>query len=100
MGEAAISVLMPVHNGMPYLPETVTSVLSQTFQEFELLAVDDGSTDGTSKYLLSLDDSRIRYHRLKKVGLVAALNYGIEQASARFIARIDADDIAFPEWLE
>jgi hypothetical protein len=96
----AISVLMPVHNGMPYLPETVASVLGQTFRNFELLAIDDGSTDATADYLRSLDDPRVRYHRLNKVGLVTALNYGIEQASAPLIARIDADDVALPSRLE
>src|SRR5262245_36140263 len=95
----AISVLLPVHNGMPYLPETVASILAQTCTDFELLAIDDGSTDDTPRYLNSLHDLRIRYHRLNKVGLVGALNYGLEQARAPLVARIDGDDIALPERL-
>ncbi len=97
---AKISVLMPVHNGMPYLPETVESILCQSFGAFEFLAVDDGSTDGTAQYLKSLQDTRVRYHRLEKVGLVSALNYGLENAQGPLVARIDADDVALPERLE
>ena len=92
-----ISVVMPVHNGMPYLPETVESILGQTYGCFELVAIDDGSCDGTSQYLRSLEDPRVSYHRLDKVGLVEALNYGIEKAQAPLIVRIDADDVAHPE---
>jgi hypothetical protein len=95
----AISVLMPVHNGMPYLPETVESVLAQSFRNFELLAIDDGSTDATADYLKALNDPRVKYHRLNKVGLVGALNYGLERATAPLIARIDADDLALPDRL-
>ncbi len=95
-----ISVLMPIHNGMPYLPETVESILGQTYRSFELLAVDDGSSDDTAQYIRSLQDSRVRYHRLNRVGLVEALNYGLQQAQAPLIARMDADDIALPERLE
>jgi glycosyltransferase involved in cell wall biosynthesis len=95
-----ISIVMPVHNGMPYLSETVTSILNQTFPAFELHAIDDGSTDGTAAYLQSLKDNRIQYHRRNKLGLVSALNFGLEVSRAPLIARIDADDVAHPERLE
>ena len=100
-----ISVLLPVHNGMPFLAKTVESVFSQTFQSFELLIIDDGSTDHTPAYVDGLSDPRVRYHRLErvntleKVGTPKALNYGLRVAAAPLVARIDADDIAHPERL-
>jgi glycosyltransferase involved in cell wall biosynthesis len=97
---AMISVLMPVHNGMPYLPETVESILAQTYHDFELLAIDDGSSDETAQYLRSIQDPRVRYHRLSKVGLVEALNFGLNKAQGLLIARMDADDIALPKRLD
>src|SRR5262245_4369124 len=98
--QPAISIVLPVHNGIPYVRQAVESLLGQTFRDFELLAVDDGSTDETPQYLRSLADPRVRYHRLEKVGLVATLNYGLERACGAAIARLDADDIAYPSRLE
>jgi glycosyltransferase involved in cell wall biosynthesis len=95
-----ISVLIPVHNGMPHLTKAIGSILGQTFRDFELLVIDDGSTDDTPSYVRSLGDPRIGYHRLDKTGLVGALNYGLRLARGAFVARIDADDIAYPERLE
>src|SRR4051812_31537258 len=94
-----ISVLLPVHNGMPYLPEAVESILGQTFPRLELLLIDDGSTDDTPRYARSLGDRRVCYHRLEKVGLVGALNYGLSVARADRVARMDADDISVPDRL-
>lgn len=84
---------------MPFLPETVRSLMAQSFKDFEILAIDDGSTDDTRSYLLALSDPRVRYHRLEKVGLVGALNYGISNARGRLIARLDGDDICHPDRL-
>jgi|GEM_PF-812569 len=95
-----VSVLLPVHNGMPFLPETVESLLRQSLHEFELIALDDGSTDEGTHYLRSLQDERLRYVRLERAGLVAALNEGLRLAQAEAIARIDADDLAAPTRLE
>lgn len=91
-----ISVLMAVHNGLPFVPRSIESVLGQSFDDFELLVVDDGSTDGTPRAVEAVADPRIRYHRLEKVGFPKALNYGLAAARAPLIARIDADDLAFP----
>lgn len=85
---------------MPYLPETLDSILDQSFRDFEIIALDDGSNDGTSRYLSSIRDKRLRLVRLNKVGLPTALNHGLQLAKAPFIARIDADDVALPERLE
>ncbi|WP_406695896.1 glycosyltransferase [Singulisphaera sp. Ch08] len=95
-----VSILLPVHNGMPFLVETVESVLRQSLKDFELIVLDDGSTDEGPAYLQSLGDDRVRYHRLERVGLVTALNEGLRLARADIIARIDADDLAAPTRLE
>lgn len=95
----AVSVLVVVHSGMPYLPETVDSVLRQTLRDFELIVVDDGSTDDTPRYLQSLYDDRVRVRRCDKMGLVAVRNLGVEMARAPLVATIDSDDTARPERL-
>jgi glycosyltransferase involved in cell wall biosynthesis len=92
-----ISVLIPVYNGMPYLPESIESVRGQTFEDFEIVALDDGSTDGTASYLASISDARLRVEKLGRGGLSAALNHGLRVARAPLVARIDADDVAMPE---
>lgn len=90
-----VTVLMPVYNGERYLRESIESILSQTFSNFELLIIEDGSTDSTPAIIHSYIDERIRMltnpTRLKLSG---ALNRGIDEAKGKFIARMDADDIA------
>jgi glycosyltransferase involved in cell wall biosynthesis len=95
-----ISVVMPVWNGEAYLREAIGSILSQTFTDFELIVVDDGSSDGTPKILASYHDVRVRVFRLDHAGIVVALNFGIAQAKAEWIARQDADDVSLPHRLE
>lgn len=95
-----VSVVLPVRNGMPYLREAVHSILGQTLKSFELLAIDDGSTDDTARFLLAIGDTRVRYLRLAGSGICDALNCGLRQAQAPFVARMDADDIAEPQRLE
>ena len=95
-----ISVVMPVWNGEAYLREAIDSILFQTFTDFELIIVDDGSTDGTAKILASYHDARLRVFRLDHAGIVVALNFGIAQAKAEWIARQDADDVSLPHRLE
>ena len=92
-----VTVLMATFNDAAFLPDAVRSVLTQTFTEFEFLIIDDGSTDGTSRYLLGLTDPRVRVARNESnLGLTRSLKRGIELARGRFIARLDADDIALP----
>src|SRR4051794_24616628 len=100
-GTPAVTVLLPVRNGAAYLEAAVRSILGQTFADLELLAVDDGSTDQTPAMLarLAAEDGRIRVVRQEALGLVPALNRGLEQARAPLIARMDADDVALPERL-
>lgn len=90
-----ISVILPVWNGEQYLRPAVDSILAQTFTDFELLAVDDGSTDGTIDILESYSDPRVSIVRLDHGGIVTALNHGVAAASGEWIARQDADDVSY-----
>lgn len=94
-----ISVVMPVYNAELYLATAIESILAQTFDDFELIVVNDGSTDGSLRLLetLAAQDQRIRVISRANTGIVGALNDGIALARGEFIARMDADDIAFPE---
>jgi GT2 family glycosyltransferase len=98
----AVSVVMAVYNGERFLHEAVESILRQTFADFELIVVDDGSTDGTARILAAIvsADPRVRVHRQSNQGPAAARNRGIDLARAPFIAFIDADDVALPARLE
>ena len=92
-----VSVVMPVRNGGAYLRLAVDSVLAQTCADFELLIIDDRSTDGAIEGLAALGDPRVRVLANQGAGLVAALNTGLAAARSPLIARLDADDIAMPE---
>ncbi len=104
MGSAQIpplvTVLMPVFNGEKFVLDAVNSILQQSFEDFEFLIVDDGSTDSTSKLLNNFNDCRLRVvTNDRNIGLIASLNLGLKEARGRYIARMDADDIAMPERL-
>lgn len=93
--ESLISVVMPVYNGGKYLQEAIESILNQTYQHFEFLIINDGSTDTSEEIIRSYNDPRIVYlQNDKNRGLVYTLNYGIRVAKGDFIARMDADDIS------
>lgn len=96
-----ISVVIAAYNVQRYVGEAVESVLTQTFSDFELVVVDDGSTDSTPAILdrYAADDSRIRIVRQRNAGMVAALNVGCGMARGPLIARLDADDVALPDRL-
>jgi glycosyltransferase involved in cell wall biosynthesis len=100
MTNPEVTVIVPVYNGAAYLAETINSLLSQTFRDFELLVIDDGSTDASSEIVRSFNDERVRLIQKKNGGLCEALNLGIAEAKAPFIARCDQDDISYPERLE
>ncbi len=96
----AVSVLMPVFNGERHLREAMESVLQQTFRDWELLVVDDGSTDGSGEIAASFGDGRVRVIRNdQNAGLVATLNRGLAEARGDFVARLDADDVCSPDRL-
>jgi glycosyltransferase involved in cell wall biosynthesis len=96
MTSPAVTIIVPVYNGSAYLRETLDSLLSQSFKSFELLVIDDGSTDGSAHIVSSMKDGRMRFIRQSNRGLCDALNRGIEEARTPFIARNDQDDLSFP----
>jgi glycosyltransferase involved in cell wall biosynthesis len=101
-GLPIISVVLPVYNGAEFISEAVDSILAQTFRNFELIIIDDGSKDTTLEILKRYEsyDNRIRLISRKNKGLVISLNEGIELARGDWIARMDADDISLPHRFE
>jgi len=90
-----ITVLMPLYNpNKEHLKQSIESILNQSFSDFELLIIDDGSTNNAADIVLSYTDSRIRYIKQDNIGLAATLNKGINLAETDIIARMDQDDIA------
>lgn len=101
MSAPRVTVLMPVFNAAKYVREAIESILDQTFDDFEFLIIDDGSTDATPSVIRSFHDPRIRVRRHEQnLGLVATLNEGLHLAKADLVARMDADDISHPDRLE
>ncbi len=95
-----ITVLMPVYNGERFLVDAIESVLRQSFRDFELLVLDNGSTDGSASIAAACDDPRIRIFRNEtNLGLVKSRNLGIREARGRYVAFLDCDDIALPHRL-
>jgi len=95
-----ISVVIPVYSGEKTICETVNSVLNQTFSDFELIVVDDGSKDATVDILKSIQDPRLKIFDRPHAGVSASRNYGIAQAQGEFITFLDADDLWTPDKLE
>ena len=92
---------MPTYNVAPWVEEAIQSVLNQTYHDFELLVVDDGSTDDTLDRVRSIQDNRIRIAAFPdNVGLAENLNRGLNLIETELVARMDGDDIAEPDWLE
>ncbi len=91
-----ITVGIPVFNAMPYLPESLESILGQSFGDFEILAINDGSTDASLDYLRSVQDRRLRIINQENRGLTATLNRMLAEATTPWLVRHDADDVAYP----
>ncbi len=99
--EPQITVLMPTYNGEKYLKDSIASILNQTFKDFELLIINDGSPEKTDKIIESFHDERIRYIKNQtNIGISQSSNLGLSLARGRYIARQDHDDIALPTRLE
>lgn len=95
------SIVIPVYNCEPFLQESMSSVLNQTLQDFEVILIDDNSTDNSLKILQKINDSRFKIISLEKnFGVAHALNVGISESKADFIVRFDADDYMMPNRLE
>jgi glycosyltransferase involved in cell wall biosynthesis len=100
--QTTVSVILPVHNAKDFLPETLQSVLTQTHQRFELIAVDDGSTDGSDEILVDFArrDKRIVVLLRRNRGVAAAANECLNTANNELVVRLDADDLMLPNRLE
>ncbi len=96
-----VTVLMTVYNGGKYLKSSVQSVLNQTFRDFQFLIINDCSTDNSIDIIESFNDDRIViHHNENNLGQTKSLNIGLRLAKGKYVARMDADDMAFPLWLE
>lgn len=101
MNAPVISVVLPAYNCEKFIGKAIQSVLHQTFSDFELIIINDGSTDNTEFAILEFADPRIVYIKNQtNKGLIFSLNRGIEMAQGTYIARMDADDICLPERLD
>jgi glycosyltransferase involved in cell wall biosynthesis len=94
MKNPKVSVLLPVYNGEKYLQESIKSILNQTFEDFELIIIDDGSVDKTPEIVKKNKDSRIRIlTNEKNLGVSRSLNHGLRKVKGKYIARCDGDDL-------
>ena len=100
MQSVKVSVIMPAYNSEVYIRESIDSVLAQTFADFELIVVDDGSTDTTAAIAESYSDSRIRLIRQPNRGVSVARNTGLEASQGQFITFLDSDDLYYPDFLK
>ncbi|WP_199464366.1 glycosyltransferase family 2 protein [Acaryochloris thomasi] len=96
----AVSVVVPAYNSMEYLPETISSLLAQSYTDFEVIIVNDGSTDNTQEWGSQIQDSRVVLISQENRGLSGARNTGICHAKGQYIAFLDADDLWHPSKLK
>jgi len=99
MENPKVSVIIPAYNHEKYVGEAIQSVLTQTFKDFELIIINDGSTDHTEAEILKFKDDRIQYYSQSNRGLSATLNRGIDLARGEFFNFLPSDDIFLPEKL-
>lgn len=102
MSNPKVSVVMPVHNALPFLDESIRSILGQTLEDFEFVILDDASSDGSTQVLRewSRRDARIQLHESReRLGLSGSANAVVWKAQARIVARMDADDVCHPDRL-
>ena len=95
-----ISVIVPLYNKRQSIVTTLDSVLSQTYTNFEIIVVDDGSTDGSGDIVKSIQDARIKYYYKENGGVSSARNFGVGKTQSDLIALLDGDDLWQPEYLE
>jgi glycosyltransferase involved in cell wall biosynthesis len=96
----SFSVVIPTFNRAGYLARTIDSVLGQTYPHYEVIVVDDGSTDGTEAVVKKLESPRIQYHRKENGERAAARNFGTVRASGDYVTFLDSDDLLYPDYLQ
>lgn len=94
------TIIIPLYNKEKFIENTLKSVLNQSFSDFEVLIINDGSTDKSEEKVLNFKDPRIHYFHKENGGVSAARNFGIEKASSNYITFIDADDYWYPDFLQ
>lgn len=97
--EKMVSIVIPVYNSARYLRECMDSIMGQTFKDFEVIMIDDGSTDDSVKIIASYQDPRIKLIR-NNHDYIQSLNMGMTAAQGKYIARMDSDDVMLPERLQ
>ena len=100
MSNILFSVVVPTYNRENFIVKTIQSVLSQTYSNFELLIIDDGSTDNTEKVIREMPDKRIKYFKKENSERGAARNYGTNKAKGNYITFLDSDDLLYSKYLE
>ena len=95
-----ISIIIPVYNKSHYIVKTLQSVIAQTYEDWEAIVIDDGSTDNSSEMIKTIDDPRIFFYQQDNHGVSYTRNRGIHLAKGEYIALLDADDEWFPDYLE
>ena len=95
-----VSVIIPAYNAQKYIREALDSVLAQTYSSFEIIVVEDSSTDDTAKIIKSYIDPRVKFVHQEKKGQTAARDEGMRRASGKYLAFLDADDVYLPQKLE
>src|ERR1041385_97100 len=96
-----VSIIMPTYNRAKYIVDTIESIRSQTYQNWELIIVDDGSEDNTEELINQIKDGRIKFYKAGRIGKVGKIkNIGLEKANGELIAFIDSDDLWAPTKLE
>jgi glycosyltransferase involved in cell wall biosynthesis len=94
---AKLTITLPVYNGMPFVKDAVESVLCQTYRDFRFLIIDDGSKDGSTEYVNSLKDSRLKVIVRENRGLGNTLNQLFSESETEYVARMDSDDVCAPD---
>ncbi|MDF1611500.1 glycosyltransferase family 2 protein [Stygiobacter electus] len=93
----SVTVIMTTYNCGEYISQAIKSVLNQTYKDFELLIIDDGSTDNTEHIVKRFDDKRINYFKIEHIGYSSAINIGLNRAKYDWVSFCDADDIIHPQ---
>ena len=95
-----ISVLLPVFNCEKFIEKSISSILKNTYKNFEIIIVNDGSTDSTFELIKKFKDERIIIYNKENTGLIETLNYGLVKCNSEIVMRMDGDDIIYPDKIE